>query len=99
MEWLVVLLIGLVFSFAIARWAEAWGRTSWVYFLLSLLLTPLVGALALLVAGRRVPRPQSSGRASPRIKYCTKCGSPLPVEVSMCPYCHKQASQTQVRQT
>ena len=76
MEWLAVLLIGLVLSFAIALWAEAWGRTSWVYFLLSLLLTPLNGALALLVAGRRIPRPQSGGRANPRTKYCTKCGAP-----------------------
>lgn len=66
MEWLFVLLILLVFSFAIARWAEAWGRTSWVYFLLSLLATPVGGALVLLIAGRnieRYPRAQTGANA------------------------------------
>lgn len=56
-EILFAVLVGLVLAIAIGTTAQRRGHESFIYFLLSILLTPIVGFLALVVAGVR-PRGQ-----------------------------------------
>ena len=50
--WILVFLIA--FSAGVGRWADAWGRNGWVWGAIAFLLSPLLTAIALLIAGKTV---------------------------------------------
>ena len=53
MEWLVGGILNFIFSLLVGFWAGSRGRSSLGWFLLSLLTTPLIASIVLLIAGDR----------------------------------------------
>lgn len=51
MEWLAGGLINFILSLLVGFWAGSKGRSSLGWFLISILTTPLIGSVALLIAG------------------------------------------------
>jgi heme A synthase len=47
-----IILIAVIFSGLIGYWAHNWGRNGWIWFVVSLLLSSLITAIALLIMGR-----------------------------------------------
>jgi len=47
-----IILIAVVFSALVGYWANNWGRNGWLWFVVTLLISPLISAIILLVMGR-----------------------------------------------
>ena len=47
-----IILIAVVFSALVGYWANNWGRNGWLWFVVALLISPLISAIILLVMGR-----------------------------------------------
>lgn len=47
-----ILIIAAVFSALIGYWANSWGRNGWLWFVIALLVSPLISGIVLLIMGR-----------------------------------------------
>ncbi len=47
-----IILIAVVFSALIGYWANNWGRSGWLWFLIALLISPLLTSITLFFMGR-----------------------------------------------
>lgn len=54
MELFFTALFLVAFSAGIGYWADAWGRNGWAWGVVAFILSPLLVALALLIAGKTV---------------------------------------------
>ena len=78
-----ILIIWLLLSFAAAVIAHGKGRSARVFFVLSLLLSPLIGLpAALLIA----PDPAALERRN-ALRRCPHCGTRMPVADARCRKC------------
>lgn len=53
---MTILLIWLLFAVILACWARNWGRSFFLYLIFSLLLSPIIAAIILLISGREKPK-------------------------------------------
>lgn len=47
-----IILIAVVFSALVGYWANNWGRNGWLWFVVTLLISPLISAIILMFMGR-----------------------------------------------
>ena len=47
-----IILIAIVLSSLVGYWANNWGRNGWLWFVVALLISPLITAIILVVMGR-----------------------------------------------
>jgi len=47
-----IILIAVVFSALVGYWANNWGRNGWLWFVVALLISPLISAIILMFMGR-----------------------------------------------
>jgi len=47
-----IVIIALIFSALIGYWANNWGRNGWLWFVVAVLISPLITAIILLFMGR-----------------------------------------------
>lgn len=47
-----ILIFLIIFSALIGYWANNWGRNGWLWFVVAVLISPLITAIILLVMGR-----------------------------------------------
>ena len=47
-----IILIAVVLSALVGYWANNWGRNGWLWFVVALLISPLITAIVLMVMGR-----------------------------------------------
>jgi len=88
----------IIFSVLIGVLAGSWGRSGFGWFVLALLVSPLLAVLALLIAGRYKG---SSGSGSSylhdREKKCPDCAERVKLEARVCKHCGHEWSEKEVR--
>ena len=66
------------------------GRSGVGYFFLSLLLSPLIGFIAVLIAGEDKEELENTKIASRESKKCPDCAESIKFEAKVCRYCGKE---------
>jgi RNA polymerase subunit RPABC4/transcription elongation factor Spt4 len=100
MEILVILVLWVLFGVAIGAWARAWGRDFLSYALLGGLMSPIIGAIVLLIKGRLIaPEPRKVYKPTPdwdqptpldkikKTRICPHCDRPIHSGTSRCREC------------
>lgn len=81
MDGIGLIVIWLILSYAAAAWAKSKGRSQIGFFLLSLLLSPLVGLILVAVGGSN---PERMG-----LQQCPQCAEWVKTEALKCRFCGK----------
>jgi len=85
-----ILLFWVLFGVAIGAWARAWGRDFFIYALLGLLLSPILGAIVLLIKGPFTkPEPSQFYKAQPRWNQPNPDAKNIKKD-RICPHCAGQ---------
>lgn len=73
-----ILVIWLLFSLPIGFLAHAYGRSGFAWFVFSLLMSPIIMGIALLIAGKAKDREH---------KPCPACAEPIRIQAVKCRFC------------
>jgi hypothetical protein len=87
---MTVVIIWLALSFVAGVIANNKARSFVGFMLLSLVLSPLVGIIAALIASPNKARLEERGLARGTSKKCPACGELVRVDASKCRYCHTE---------
>ena len=76
----------------IATWviASKKGRSGFGFFLLSIILSPIVGIIAALIASENTAKLEENQLASGASKRCPYCAEIIKKEATICKYCNKE---------
>lgn len=74
-----IFLFWFILAIFIGVWAGNWGRSGFGYFLLSIILSPLIAGIILLISGTK------DGGANK--KKCPKCAEYVQEEAQVCKHC------------
>lgn len=85
-----IFIFWLVFAILVGVWAGNWGRSGFGYFLLAALLSPLLGALILLVAGKKQAVVETRAVESGELKKCPACAELVRAEARKCKHCGEE---------
>jgi len=58
-----ILLFIAIFSAGVGVWANAWGRNGWIWGVAALIISPLLTAVVLLIAGKTIEKKAEEQRA------------------------------------
>ena len=87
MDVLIFIVLWLVLSATAGSIAESKGRSAAGYFFLSLIASPLVGILAVLVVGKNEEKLRERQLATGEWRRCPACAELVRIEATRCRYC------------
>jgi hypothetical protein len=90
------LLVWFMLSVVVAVWSVLRGHSGVFSFLVSALLSPLVGFVVEVARGRAAPV-EPLAKASPDMKACHACNHPIRVDAQTCRYCGSVVIETDSR--
>lgn len=79
---LVIGVLWLVLAALVGVLAESWGRSGLLYFMVSVLTSPLLGLVLVLAVGKK----QAASKTQFRLE-CPKCNTLMDPNVNHCPGC------------
>jgi hypothetical protein len=85
-----IFIFWFAFSIVAAVVASNKGRSGIGFFLLSLILSPLIGLVAALVAAPNTSKVEKNELASGNVRKCPFCAELIKLEASVCRYCGKE---------
>jgi predicted hydrocarbon binding protein len=94
MEILIWFFVWLLLSIPIAMWATAWGRSGGGYFVISVLLTPFIAAIILIVAGKKGEVEEKQKEQEGILKKCPECAEMVKSEAKICRFCRYEFPET-----
>ncbi len=80
---MMVFLLWIACTIGVAVWAERWNRSSFAWFGISFIFSPLIGAVCLLIAGLEG-------------KTCPKCAEVIKIEAAKCKNCGTEFSNQNI---
>ena len=90
----MIWILWILFSIFVGIAASGRGRSGFGYFLLSLLLSPIIGLIIVLVAGPNRQKIAAQAEASGELKKCPACAEHIKREAVKCRYCGTDLSPT-----
>ena len=85
-------LIWLLGCVAVGYWGQSWGQSFWTNFLGSLLCSPVLGAISVLISGRNVKAIEAESLASGDTKKCPQCAEIIKREAKKCRFCASEVT-------
>ena len=89
MTFIIIFITWLIFSFAVAYGAKNRGRSFGTYLALSIILSPLVGGIVLLMLGENKEGIENNSITEGSSKKCPYCAEIIKKEAKVCRYCGK----------
>lgn len=90
-----VLVVWLVLALAVGVWAARWGRSGTGWTLLSVVLSPLLAGIALLVVGRRLADAALAEPVSAQTHHgCPECRELIRRDARKCKHCGSAVQPT-----
>lgn len=83
----MVVIAWIIFSIIVGVAASNKGRSGWGFFFLSLILSPLIGGLAILAAARNESRLEAKKLQSGDSRKCPFCAELIKKEATKCRHC------------
>lgn len=88
-----VVILWLIFSIIIGSVASSKGRSGIGFFFVSLILSPLVGLIIVLIIQPNQSTVEQKTLEAGHHKRCSQCGELVKAEASLCKHCHTQLDQ------
>ncbi|MBH9742251.1 zinc ribbon domain-containing protein [Vibrio navarrensis] len=85
-----VVILWLIFSICVGALASNKGRSGFGYFLISLILSPLIGLIIVLVISPVAAKVEEAAIESGEFKKCPKCAELVKREAVICKHCQAE---------
>ena len=92
MDIIISIIFWFIFSILVGAFADSKGRSGIGFFILSLLLSPLIGFLVALVSPTNIESLENQAIESGDMKKCPFCAEVIRREALVCRYCNKEVA-------